>query len=105
MHRLFGATAHCFSNKISRLVFHKIGLGVVWIITLIAWWRQRKPSSVSTSPIDSTQLQNLRMARKVLKQACEQNNPQSVKQALLDWATIRWDKIPIHNLGHTIIGG
>ncbi len=73
---------------------------MVWIITLIACWRQRKPSSVSTSPIDSTQLQNLRMARKVLKQACEQNNPQSVKQALLDWATIRWDKIPIHNLGH-----
>jgi len=87
-------------SRVNLWFWISISLGMVWIITLIAWWRRRKPSSVAMMQTDSTQLQNIRMARKAVKQACEQNNPQLVKQALLKWATIRWDKIPIHNLAH-----
>jgi hypothetical protein len=41
---------------------------------------------------------NLKKARKALKDACEQNNPQRAKQALLNWAAIRWPDM--YNLGN-----
>jgi hypothetical protein len=78
------------------------GLAVAWLITLVAWWRQRQQRPVSNSPTtDSSQKhQLLRATRKALKQACELNDPQPAKQALLEWAAIRWDDIPMYNLGN-----
>ncbi len=37
-------------------------------------------------------------AIKALKQACKQNDPQQAKQALCNWAAIRWSTMPTYNL-------
>jgi len=76
-----------------------IALVVVWLMTLVVWWRQGQQRPVSTLQTDLRQKrQTLRAARQTLKRACEQNTPQQTKQALLDWATIRWQDMPMHNL-------
>jgi len=78
-----------------------MSLMVIWLITLIAWWKQRQQQPFLTSPTTDNPAQpNLRTASKKLKQACKQNDPYQAKQALLEWATIRWSDKPMYNLGN-----
>jgi len=69
----------------------------LWVTTLFLWWRSRK--SVKIKPIDNVVVnQSLKTSLKFLKAACNQNNPQEIKKALLHWANIVFEGKDINNL-------
>ena len=69
----------------------------LWVSTLFLWWRSRKP--VKIKPIDSVIVnQSLKTNLKFLKAACNQNNPQEIKKALINWANIVFEGNGINSL-------
>ncbi len=62
-----------------------IFLGTGWLLTLLVVLRQRMGKGrVEKSPADAKQLE-LKGISKALKNACRDNDPQAVKEALLQW--------------------
>ncbi len=72
-----------------------LALLVAWIATLLLWWRAR--SQVRTvSPSADAQEMGLsqREALRELKQACQANDVERTKNALLHWARMQWPDHP-----------
>ena len=70
---------------------------LLWLITLILWWRSR--SRNKDLPIPKTdKIQKLTTCLKLLKHACNRNNPQEIKSALLNWANLIFPEQGIINL-------
>ncbi len=80
-----------------------IGLAILfalaWIITLLFWWRTRRSPRVEhviqAEPDDVRR----QAAVKRVRQACQDNDTQALKAALLEWARMRWPKEPPLSLG------
>lgn len=63
----------------------------LWLLTLAFWRRQKGEQSLQTS-------HEKKAALRELKAACEQNNPEYVKESLLAWARVQWPHASIYNL-------
>ena len=78
--------------------------GLVWLATMLMWWRtlkgvqllvkhtQGSQSSSRTGPSRTAVLNSEQSLQKVVKQACDQNNPEVCRKALLDWSRLHWPK-------------
>ena len=65
-----------------------LGLLVLWILTLMLWWMSKRRKKNVT--IQKEQTPSVRYYLKVIKDACKKNDPNETKQALLEWARIKW---------------
>jgi hypothetical protein len=72
-------------------------LGLGWFLTLLLWWAKRRPS-LPAQPPEPSESPQLAEARRALKQACRDNNPQAAKNALLAWAKVRWPGMLINSV-------
>ncbi len=77
-----------------------LAIAIAWILTLVAWWlRGRKtpqPATTKTPVQEQTAIHSL---EKKLKTACENNDKQATKTALLDWAAAYWPDNPPRSIG------
>lgn len=73
-----------------------LALLVAWIATLLLWWRARSQARTVASSADERDIsiQSQREALRALKQACQANDVERTKKALLHWAKIQWPKHP-----------
>ena len=76
-----------------------IALGVIWLVTVIAWWLSR----YRRAPMEKGNGVNAGMNTilKELKKACAGNDPERTKELLLQWARLNWPKNPPRSLGET----
>ncbi|MHB1590168.1 MAG: BatD family protein [Sulfuricella sp.] len=83
-----------------RWLWISLGLAVLWLGTLFAWWRNgrrnpKHPSSGSgeqaSAPLATPRSAD---ARKAFRQACRENTPQAARRHLLDWARAAWPNDP-----------
>jgi hypothetical protein len=71
-----------------------VALGLLWLTTLAAWWRARRPAA--TTPANSgvsvpgTDPIRAGAARKAFRQACNDNDAAAARRHLLDWAHAVW---------------
>jgi hypothetical protein len=64
------------------------GLLVLWLVTIILWWRSRnKPSA---DDLHDSRLESLRQIQKQLKSACQRNDAVVVKDLLVQWGRQMW---------------
>lgn len=68
---------------------------LAWLASLYFLWRRK---STSATPEKSSQ-QSIRQLRGRLKRSCHNNNPESIKYALIAWAKAQWPKENIQTLG------
>ncbi len=83
-------------------VWISLGLFCLWLITLCLWWLQRRArahqaSNERTPPSKETP-EPLRMLVNAIKTACQTNNPQAAKEALINWAQAKWPQQRPRNL-------
>ena len=77
-----------------------LAFAILWLGTLAAWWRSskrnsRKQPGLNTLPATPTvSAPRLNEARKSFQQACQDNNPQSARRHLLEWAHANWPHDP-----------
>jgi len=71
--------------------------GIAWLVTLVLWWRHRQPRPAAVNHGSEEQAESL--VAKQVRQACQQHDPQAVKQALLAWARKQWPDTPPLSLG------
>lgn len=63
--------------------------GLGWLGTAAAWWLSRIPRKPEV-PRTADDARSERSAVNALRMACQKNNPAAARQALLDWARLRW---------------
>ncbi|WP_291993063.1 BatD family protein [Candidatus Accumulibacter sp. ACC003] len=65
-------------------------VGLLWLATLLAWWysrhRQPRPSPRETTKAVSSSTIPAAHAFKAFRKACQENDPQAARAALLNWA-------------------
>ncbi len=72
-------------------------LGLLWLATLLAWWRARRsrsataPAAVTSSSPDSIRAGE---ARKAFRHACRDNAASDARRQLLAWARATWPDDP-----------
>ena len=72
-----------------------LALLIAWIATLLLWWRARsRVRAVSPSADEQEMGLSQREALRELKQACQANDTERTKKALLHWAKVRWPDQP-----------
>ncbi|MCW5589391.1 MAG: protein BatD [Legionellales bacterium] len=69
----------------------------LWLVTLGLWLFSRRKKSHNPSP--TSDVVSLKASRAKIKQACYQQNPQQLKEALIAWAQARWHKKQLLSLG------
>lgn len=70
-----------------------LALGLLWLATLLAWWRARRPrSATSPSVIPSAGPDSIRAgeARKAFRRACRADDAPDARRQLLAWARANW---------------
>lgn len=72
-------------------------LGLIWVITLSLWLRERWRNQGHKRQIKVTTV-NLNRAKAGVKHSCLANNPRSAKTALLNWASAKWPAEPPQGL-------
>ena len=75
---------------------------LLWLATLVLWLSTRK-ASVQTVHYDLDESSASRFSSETLKKiktACNANDPQLVKEALLEWGKSLWPEKPPTSLGH-----
>lgn len=77
-----------------------VGLAVVWLMTIIAWWWSRRPKDHSprqpeAPPIHKQQAKFMKAARK----AALDGDAAGVKASLLQWARLQWPDSPPRSVG------
>lgn len=78
-------------------IWFSLFLAIGWIVSVLAWWWNRRKSGLIED--GSTQKQmSLNRAAKALKQACKNNDASAVREALLYWASALDISTPIKNL-------
>jgi hypothetical protein len=73
------------------------GLSVVWIVTLLLWWRSSKENR--KQPLQDNSAIKLKQVLMQVEQACKQEQTDKVKQALLLWGQHVWSSSPPTSLG------
>lgn len=78
-------------------------LAVLWLTTLLAWWRSRRAGpaqTVQASPPEPSPPKNVPggNAFKSFRLACQQNDVYSARKHLLAWAKTRWADAPPQGL-------
>lgn len=79
-----------------------VGLFVLWLLTMVSWYissRRRKPNTESV-PVNDQDKQSINEILKQVKTACDANDAQQVKSALLIWGRRQWPQQPPTSLGH-----
>ena len=72
-----------------------LALLIAWIATLLLWWQARsRVRAVSPSADEQEMGLSQREALRELKQACQANDAERTKKALLHWAKVRWPDQP-----------
>jgi len=75
-----------------------LGLGVLWLGTLLAWWisRRRDRGHLPNSPGAARPARTTPAAdaRKAFHQACHADDPHAARRHLLDWARATWPHDP-----------
>lgn len=73
-------------------------LGLLWIATLIAWWRKRPAAPAARiapeAEAGSSAALEAGAARRAFQQACRDNDPQAARRKLLLWARAAWPAQP-----------
>ena len=63
-------------------------LALAWLATLALWWSSTRGGSTTRAaeePASDTRTASLAAASRALKRACNANDPQAARQAMLDW--------------------
>ncbi|GJL62837.1 MAG: hypothetical protein NPIRA04_14910 [Nitrospirales bacterium] len=75
----------------------------LWLLTIVGWWYDRRKFRAHwktlTPGVGEERHYSLREAREAVKQACLENSPDRTREALLKWASVRWEYQGHHNLG------
>jgi hypothetical protein len=71
-----------------------------WSVTLLIWWVSRRAQRVALAPASAEPSERLardeRTAFQTLQRACAANDAVRARQALLDWARVRWpERAPV----------
>ncbi len=74
-----------------------IVFGLAWLITLLLWWRHKQPRPAA--PNQQVMEAPGQILAKQVRLACQQQDPQAVKRALLNWARKLWPHTPPLSLG------
>lgn len=72
---------------------------LAWLITMLLWWRQRRTPTPAAVITNTTNELSEQAALKTVRQACAQQDPQTIKRTLLYWARQRWPENPPLSLG------
>ena len=70
---------------------------ILWLGTIFLWWKTKQEKYVEKEKIENTSL-TLAKSLKQLKKACDQNNPNDIKAALLNWANALYPESEFYNL-------
>lgn len=75
-------------------------LALLWLITLLQWWRLKKKIAGAEQPQASTSESVLseRQAFKTLTQVCQNNKIKEARPAIIQWAKAFWPDKKIHSL-------
>ena len=68
-------------------------LGIGWLATGAAWWRQARRRNTRINPAQRED-ESLRHLEKALKTSCHANDAAQAKHAVLAWARYRWAEHP-----------
>lgn len=74
-----------------------LALLIIWIATLLLWWRARTNPARDITQSTGEQKQRVlsqRRAWRELQRACQANDAEWTKKALLHWAKIQWPEHP-----------
>ena len=75
------------------------GVFIIWLVTLFAWWRQKKrPGQVLSAPIPIPIPVEMDEQQSAIKQACLANNPKQARVALLAWGRQHYSQPAIRGL-------
>jgi len=71
-----------------------------WSVTLLIWWVSRRAQRLAPAPASAEPSERLardeRAAFQTLQRACAANDEVQARQALLDWARVRWpERAPV----------
>ncbi len=72
------------------------GLLLLWLLTLLGWWHERRRHSVPAAP--ATPPAHTAPPAPKLRRACRDNDPCGAAQALLSWGQRHWPETPPANL-------
>jgi len=73
---------------------------LLWLATLLIWWRGHRPSAVvtaATAPVTGNSVAS-ETAWRTLERACRDDDPGAAARALLEWAAQRWPRNPPRTL-------
>ena len=72
-----------------------LALLIAWIATLLLWWRARSQVRAVSPSADAQEMGlSQREALRELKKACQANDAERTKNALLHWARMQWPDHP-----------
>jgi len=89
-----GETPAIATSTTRRWQYISAGLTAAWLLTLLAWWWNRRPAAPRALPrrqAVTSERDAARTARasSALKQACAVNDAEAAREALLDWSQNR----------------
>ncbi len=85
------------SGKLKLWQMVSAALLLLWIITLLLWYRSRRHQVQRGKPAPKTALRPI-ANRESIKKACLDNDPKSAQAAILDWAAATWPEESLTNL-------
>ena len=78
-----------------------LGLGLLWLATLIAWRRSARPAGAARAAppvmgpaVRQAVTEDARRSERAFRLACLDDNPQAARLALLAWAQATWPQDP-----------
>lgn len=96
------------STPVSTWQWTSAALALLWVGTGLAWWRSRRrgpglatsaaPNAKHSGTPSPIVIGDASKALSALKQACIDNDPQSARRHLLDWASVYWPDTPPRGL-------
>ncbi len=69
-------------------------LGLLWLVTLAAWWRSRRTRSFPATPGKAAEPGRAGTARQAFRQACAADDANAARRHLLAWARLAWPDAP-----------
>ncbi|WP_455207842.1 BatD family protein [Kaarinaea lacus] len=80
-----------------------VALLALWLLTVVTWYatsrKRAQPDAIAATTADRDK-QSIKAILKQVKSACDSDDPQRVKNALMDWGHEQWPDQPPTSLGH-----